>query len=93
MARKILRKAISCSKNLVLNNDQRRQNVVDTMGVVMKPAQKVFGPYVLFDDYTGSGATFKEAARALRKEANVANQLFPFALAAVRWKLGSPGMV
>jgi len=77
----------------LLNNDQRRQNISNTMGIAMKPPENLQGSYVLFDDYTGSGATLKEAARALRKEGKITNAIFPFTLASVRWRLGSPGMV
>lgn len=76
----------------LLNNDQRRYNVDKRMGIkVEKNLPK--GTVLLFDDYVGSGATLKEATRVLRKTAGVQNELVPFTIAAVKWRLGKPGMV
>jgi len=50
-------------------------------------------PVLLLDDYIGSGATIKEAARALRKEAGFKQKIVPFTIAAIKWRLGSTGMV
>ena len=48
---------------------------------------------LLLDDYTGSGATLKEAVRALRKEAGFKGSIVPLAIAKVRWRIGAPGMI
>ena len=48
---------------------------------------------LLLDDYVGSGATISEAARVLRKDFNFKQEVVPFAIAAVKWKLGQSGMV
>ncbi len=48
---------------------------------------------VILDDYTGSGATLKEAVRALRKEGGFTGKIIPLTIARVRWKLGQAGMV
>ena len=50
------------------------------------------GPILLFDDYIGSGATMREAARALRS-LNKNITLVPFTIAVVKWRLGAPGFV
>jgi len=76
----------------LLNNDQRRFNVDRKMTVKAKPLL-IKGDILLFDDYIGSGATIKEAARVLRKEAGVAQEIVPFTIAMVKWRLGQPGMV
>ncbi|MBS0619890.1 MAG: hypothetical protein JSS61_00315 [Verrucomicrobia bacterium] len=49
------------------------------------------GTLLLLDDYIGSGATMKEAARALRTQTD--QPLIPFTIAAIKWRLGSPGFV
>jgi ATP-dependent DNA helicase RecQ len=76
----------------LLNNDQRRFNVDQKMTLSSK---KVIanGAIILMDDYIGSGATMKEAARALRKEGNLKNIIIPFTIAAVKWRLGKKGMI
>lgn len=76
----------------LLNNDQRRYNVDKKMGITMKNTLPQ-GAILLLDDYTGSGNTLKEAARALRKEANCKNEIVPFTIAAVKWHLGKSGMI
>ena len=76
----------------LLNNDQRRENVHETMAGergTLLATQAV----LLLDDYTGSGATLKEAVRALRKEGGVAGPIVPLTVAKVRWQLGAVGMV
>ncbi|MBS0648119.1 MAG: RecQ family ATP-dependent DNA helicase [Verrucomicrobia bacterium] len=74
----------------LLNNDQRHQNVAQQMQV--EPAAKIpEGPLLLLDDYMGSGATMKEAARALRQVTG--NPLVPFTIASIKWHLGKPGFV
>lgn len=76
----------------LLNNDQRRYNVEHKMSIAT--TNKIpQGTILLFDDYIGSGATIKEAARALRKEGYVQNKILPFMIAAVKWRLGRRGMV
>jgi predicted amidophosphoribosyltransferase len=47
----------------------------------------------LLDDYVGSGATISEAARVLRKNANLTQEIIPFTIASIKWKLGQSGMV
>ena len=74
-----------------LNNDQRRVNVLQNMTAVLK--DKPIGPLFLLDDYMGSGATLKEAARALKKEAGFKGKIVPITIAAVKWKLGQRGMI
>jgi ATP-dependent DNA helicase RecQ len=76
----------------LLNNDQRRENVAERMAVSGRlPADT--RAVVLLDDYTGSGATLKEAVRALRKEAGFEGSIVPLAIAKVRWRIGAPGMI
>ncbi len=48
---------------------------------------------LLVDDYVGSLATMREVGTLLRKVAKLDNALVPFAIARVRWKLGSAGMI
>jgi len=73
----------------LLNNDQRRANVSKRMRVIgdLPP-----GNLLLFDDYCGSGATLREAARAL-KETGREGTYAPLTVARVRWRLGRPGIV
>ncbi len=75
----------------LLNNDQRRSNVKDTMmsRAFLEPETKV----LLLDDYTGSGATLKEAVKTLRKQAGVKGDVVPLCVASVRWRLGKAGIV
>lgn len=73
------------------NNDQRRSNVKGKMQVNGWDFPR--GRVLLLDDYTGSGATFNEAARALNKAPGIDLEPVPFAVAAVRWKLGQSGMI
>lgn len=70
----------------LLNNDQRHYNVQGKMTALPAP-----GALLLLDDYIGSGATLKEAARALRKEAKCLHPIIPCTLASVKWRLGQPG--
>jgi len=72
------------------NNDQRRENVENTMKL---GAGSVRGDVLVLDDFIGSGATLKEAARVLRKDAKLKAAIVPLTLARVRWKLGSAGRV
>ena len=76
-------------QGLLLNNDQRKANVEGLM-VANRPPPS--GDVVLFDDYTGSGATFREAARALKAAGHTGARV-PIAIARVRWRLGRPGIV
>lgn len=76
----------------LLNNDQRQHNVAQRMRANLNK-QVSGGAILLFDDYTGSGATLDEAARALRDYAGVENKIIPFTLAAVKWRLGKKGMI
>lgn len=74
------------------NNDQRRENVAGRMGASeeLPPGTEAV---VLVDDYTGSGATLKEAVRALRKDAGFDGAIVPLTIAKVRWRIGAPGMI
>ena len=74
----------------LLNNDQRHYNVHQRMGINAL-IQVPDGSLILFDDYIGSGNTIREAARALRKEKAIDNELIPLTIAAVKWHLGKPG--
>lgn len=72
------------------NNDQRHANVD---GRMTASGNLPKGRLMLLDDYVGSGSTFREAARALRKGLGHAGGLVPLAVARVRWRLGRPGVV
>jgi predicted amidophosphoribosyltransferase len=52
---------------------------------------------MLLDDYYGSGATMKEAVRALRSALDEKTadrtEIVPFTIAKVRWRLGAAGMI
>ncbi len=76
----------------LLNNDQRRANVQNNMTFT---SDETFGngSILLLDDYIGSGATMKEAIRAIRAEARLPNTIIPFTIASIRWRLGKPGMI
>lgn len=76
----------------LLNNDQRQHNVMNRM---LASTQLIIpkGTILLFDDYTGSGATLNEAARALREQGKIKNKLLPFTIAALKWRLGKKGMI
>lgn len=74
------------------NNEQRKHNVDNRMSCAPSPAMKVPG-LLLLDDYIGSGATMKEASRALRKEGCYRGLLVPLVMAQVKWRLGTAGMV
>lgn len=73
------------------NNDQRRANVKGKMTVA--PVGLPDAPLLVLDDYVGSGATLSEVGRALRKGAGFDDELVPFTVARVRWKLGARGMI
>lgn len=70
------------------NNDQRRKNVDGKLGVA-GPLPR--GDLLVLDDVIGSGATLREAGRALRKEGRVTGALIPIAVARVRRRLGATG--
>ena len=74
------------------NNDQRRENVKNSITCSSGEAIPA-GAILLLDDYTGSGATLQEAARALRKQGRIEAPIIPFTLARVRWRLGARGMI
>jgi len=74
----------------LLNNDQRHHNVQGKMHVEL--FQEIpDGALILFDDYIGSGATIKEAAKVLRKR--YTNPFIPLTIAAVKWRLGQAGFI
>ncbi|MFN2123710.1 MAG: RecQ family ATP-dependent DNA helicase [Candidatus Promineifilaceae bacterium] len=81
----------------LLNNDQRRDNVHDRMQVVaaggLLSALSENDAILLLDDYIGSGATMKEAVRALRNEGGLQAVIVPITIARVRWRLGARGMI
>jgi ATP-dependent DNA helicase RecQ len=74
------------------NNDQRRDNVSGKMGLGERAALPS-GGLLLLDDYVGSGATLKDAARVLRQDAKYRGPIVPLTIARVKWQLGAPGMV
>ena len=74
----------------LFNNDQRKANVDGAMQAVGELPQ---GPILLLDDYTGSGATLREAARALRERGGKRLELIPCTIAAVKWRLGKSGFI
>ena len=76
----------------LLNNDQRRYNVADKMQV-KAPLPAIQGTILLLDDYIGSGATIKEAARVLRKSFSKQTTIMPFTLANIKWRLGAKGFI
>jgi len=76
----------------LLNNDQRRYNVDNKMTARLQ--EKIpTGAVLLLDDYAGSGATIKEAARVLRAVSAVSHNIIPFLMASVKWRLGKRGMI
>lgn len=75
----------------LFNNNQRHDNVHQRMQANRQiPIPR--GTLILLDDYIGSGSTLKEAARALREQ-SILNELVPFTVAAVKWRLGKQGFV
>lgn len=74
----------------LFNNDQRKANVEMAMQARGRIPD---GPLLLFDDYTGSGATLREAARALREAGGQGTLLIPCTIAAVKWRLGKSGFI
>jgi ATP-dependent DNA helicase RecQ len=76
----------------LMNNDQRKHNVQNLMICTCPSALNMEG-VLLVDDYIGSGATIKEAARALRKEAFFRGKITPLVIAQVKWRLGASGMI
>lgn len=76
----------------LLNNDQRYYNVHGNMALGTLPAKPTKGSIILFDDYIGTGATVKEAARVLRKKYDEP-ELIPLTIAHVKWRLGKPGFI
>jgi ATP-dependent DNA helicase RecQ len=81
----------SARQGALLNNDQRRENVAKRMMRLDHPMPA--GTILLLDDYIGSGATLNEAARALKQDTKVRNEVVPFTIAAVKWRLGKRGMI
>jgi ATP-dependent DNA helicase RecQ len=74
----------------LLNNDQRHHNVAGRM-TLTNSSSLPDGPLLLLDDYIGSGASMKEAARALRQK--FCHPLIPLTIASIKWHLGKPGFV
>lgn len=77
----------------LLNNDQRSSNVSNKMVLSEKIKAPLGHSLLLVDDYLGSGATMKEAIRVLQKLGHLTQDILPFTLAAVKWRLGHKGMV
>jgi len=81
----------------LLNNDQRRHNVKERMGLTSPLIRRGASPpkkgILLLDDYTGSGATLKEAVRVLRKDGGFTADIVPFTIVRVRWRIGARGMI
>jgi ATP-dependent DNA helicase RecQ len=76
----------------LLNNDQRRFNVDKKMQLkISSPLPK--GNLLLLDDYTGSGATLKEACRAIKPFLSTNQKIVPMTIASIRWRLGTRGMI
>ena len=75
------------------NNDQRAENVRGKMAARGGLPDSGGGAILLLDDYIGSGATMKEAARVLRSDAGFQGDIVPFAMARIRWRLGAAGMI
>lgn len=75
------------------NNDQRRDNVKGCFGPDAGVVLPRSGAMLLVDDYVGSRATLAEVGTVLRKQLGWKPDIVPLALARVRWKLGSPGMI
>lgn len=87
----------SARQGELLNNEQRRDNVKEKMhinGRLIRPgAPPPTKAILLLDDYTGSGATIKEAVRAIRKEGGFTADIVPFTIARIRWRIGARGMI
>jgi len=47
---------------------------------------------LLLNGYIDSEAIINEVVRALQKDVNFKQEIVPFAIAAVKWKLGQSGM-
>ncbi len=77
----------------LLNNDQRRENVKGKMKLTSDASSPSSGAILLLDDYTGSGATIKEAARTLRQQGNLDNEIVPLTIARIRWRIGAKGII
>ena len=76
----------------LLNNGQRRFNVDKKMQLILSsPLPR--GNLLLLDDYTGSGATLKEACRAIKPFLNANQKIVPVTIASIRWRLGKRGMI
>lgn len=75
----------------LLNNDQRHLNVHEKMQMNHKGPMPN-GCLILLDDYIGSGNTLREAGRAIRTNRAIGNEIVPFTIAAVKWRLGQPGL-
>ena len=75
------------TQDALANNDQRRHNV-DNKLALTRPLPA--GDLLVLDDIIGSGATLREAGRALGKQARRGGALVPLTLARVRRRLGAP---
>jgi ATP-dependent DNA helicase RecQ len=82
----IWREAPSDPQDALANNDQRRHNVDGKLALsrILPP-----GDLLVLDDIIGSGATLREAGRALHKQTRRSGALVPITLARVRRRLGA----
>lgn len=76
----------------LLNNDQRKYNVEKRLTLCDR-LHLPPGAILLLDDYVGSGMTLTEAVRCLRENAEIRNEIVPFTIAAVQWRVGKAGMI
>lgn len=73
------------------NNDQRKNNVANRM--ILRENLPRNGPILVFDDYTGSGATLKEVVRCLRKKGGHRGTIAPLVVVKLKWRLGAAGFI
>lgn len=73
------------------NSEQSLSLSEELLGLIMQCFTTVIPKNVL-DDYVGLGETTGEAARCLRKNANLKQEIVPFTIASIKWKLGQSGM-
>jgi orotate phosphoribosyltransferase-like protein len=64
----------------------------ELLGLIMHYFTTVI-PKNILDDHVSSGTTISEVACSLRKNANLKQEIVPFTIASIKWKLGQSGMV
>ena len=62
----------------------------ELLGVIMHYFTEM--PKGVLDDYVSLGATIGRVVCALRKNANLKQEIVPFTIASIKWKLGQSGM-